>query len=80
MEENTLRILTAIFKRTEHDGHFTSIRFGGKSHIEKMRNNILFLVVLTWLRNYNSTSICYHKGAQIEIGANMEITVKQYRQ
>jgi hypothetical protein len=50
MEENTLRILDVIFTKTEHNGHFTSIRFGGKSHIEKMQNNILFLVVLTWLR------------------------------
>jgi hypothetical protein len=50
MEENALRILNVILTRTEHDGHFTSIRFGGKSHIEKLRNNILFLVVLTWLR------------------------------
>ena len=50
MEENAIRILNVTFTRTEHDGHFTSIRFGGKSHIEKMRNNIFFLVVLTWLQ------------------------------
>ena len=50
MEENAPRILDVIFTKTEYDGHFTSIRFSGKINVEKRRNNILFLVVLTWLQ------------------------------
>ena len=42
-KKNALRILNVIFPKTEHDGHFTAIRFGGKSHIQKNEKQHLVL-------------------------------------
>ena len=39
-----------LFVKTDHDGHFSAIKFGGKSNIEKMKHKTLFFVILTWLR------------------------------
>jgi hypothetical protein len=49
-EKHTQQILDVLFVKTDHNGHFSAIKFGGKSNIEKMKHKILFLVILTWLR------------------------------
>jgi hypothetical protein len=51
-EKNALRILDVIFVKTEHNGHFSTVKFGSKNNVKNMSNNILFLVVLTWLRQH----------------------------
>jgi hypothetical protein len=49
MEKSAQRILDLLFDKTDHDGNFSAIKFGAKSNIEKMKDNTLFLVILTWL-------------------------------
>lgn len=50
MEKSAQRILDLLFDETDHDGNFSAIKFGAKSNIKKMKDNTLFLVILTWLR------------------------------
>jgi hypothetical protein len=49
-EKRAQQIMTILFDETDHDGHFSAVKFGSKSNIEKMRQKTLFLVILTWLR------------------------------
>ena len=49
-ERYAQKILDLLFVKTDHDGHFSAIKFGGKSNIEKMKHKTLFFVILTWLR------------------------------
>ncbi len=44
------RILDLLFDETDHNGNFNAIKFDAKSNIKKMKDNTLFLVILTWLR------------------------------
>ena len=50
MEKSAQRILDLLFDETDHDGNFSAIKFGAKSNIKKMKDNTLFLVILTWLQ------------------------------
>ncbi len=49
-KDKTQRILDLLFDKTDHDGNFSAIKFGAKSNIEKIKDNTLFLVMLTWLQ------------------------------
>ncbi len=50
MEKSAQRILDLLFDETDQDGNFCAIKFGAKSNIKKMKDNTLFLEILTWLR------------------------------
>ncbi len=45
-----LKLLDTLFDKTEHNSHFDKINFGNKQKFRHMKNPILYLVILTWLR------------------------------
>ena len=45
-----LKLLDTLFDKTEHNSHFDKINFGNKQKFRYMKNPILYLVILTWLR------------------------------
>jgi hypothetical protein len=50
LKDNTLRIVTVLFDKTLHNGHFARVQFGTVQNFLARPNNTLNLVVLTLLQ------------------------------
>ena len=64
-KEDAMKVLDILFTKTEHNSYFTKIDFGSRKRILQLDNPMLYLVVLTWLRQLQQ---CFYEYNDVNPG------------
>ncbi len=59
-----MRVLDILFNKTEHNSYFVKNVFGSKHKITQAKNPMLYLVVLTWLRQLQQ---CFYEYNEVNM-------------